>query len=347
MVHVITHAIGAGGEYEIQGYEDNSAAIPNLRVHRAARVVPWHIPDDKEQTLALLDLTISVIRKHGVQILDSGYLVPYGIVGHLAKESTGVRHLVRHGGSDLEKFFKEGILKGLLNQSVTNADAVITDKFHQDLLQPLASNLMCQPPYVPDGAVFAPSNASRPQWKLASIGKINYHWQHKRLESIADIMKHLSGQFECWVVGQGTGISAFQSSLSQEVKENFIWNPFVAPWEMPQLLGQFDAIFIFESGLPHAVFSNLALEVLCSGVGIITDRPDFTEMYKDLVTVDKDQVLVVSPSDPANAAKMIPRWIQDRAQVGWSSSQLVSFDEYLSGNEAVYDKVATQSAVSP
>ncbi len=71
----------------------------------------------------------------------------------------------------------------------------------------------------------------------------------------------------------------FQQSLEPETVSSFKWRPFVVPWEMPHLLNQLDGIFIFESGLPHPVVSNLALEAICSGVGIITDRADFAERY--------------------------------------------------------------------
>ena len=96
-IHVITHGISAGGSYRIKGSEDPPIRMPNLQVHRSPDDIPWHIPEDKEYALALLDITINVIREYKIQILDTGYLVPYGILGHLAKVSTGVHHVVRHG----------------------------------------------------------------------------------------------------------------------------------------------------------------------------------------------------------------------------------------------------------
>ena len=336
MVHIITHGVSAGREYRIQGGERSPATMSNLWVHRSPGEMPWHIPEDNENALALLDLTIRVIREHAVQVLDTGYLVPYGIVGHLAKESTGVHHIVRHGGSDLEKFLKRQVLGTVLSEAIAHANNVVADKRYRDLLEPTASQLVCQPAYVPDGAAFMPSNTSRPRWRLAVIGKINYHWQHKSLHFIADIMRHLTRQFECWIVGQGKGMADFQQSLGPETVSNFKWRPFVAPWEMPHLLNQLDGILIFESGLPHPVVSNLALEAICSGVGIITDRTDFAETYLDIVKTDKNQVMVVSPAESSSAAGMIEQWVQERAHNVQPSHQLVSYQEYLSANEAIY-----------
>ena len=336
-IHVITHGISAGREYQIQDDESHPIQIPNLCVHRPAEEMPWHIPEDNENALSLLDLTIRVIKEHAIQILDTGYLVPYGIVGHLAKTMTEAYHIVRHGGSDLEKFLKRQVLGTVLNEAIAHADRVVTDKQHRDLLEPITPHLVCQPAYVPDGAAFTPSDALRPRWRLAVIGKINYHWRHKGLRSIAEIMQQLTRNFECWIVGQGKGESDFRQRLGHELISSFKWCPFVPPWEMPHLLNQLDAIFIFESSLPHPVTSNLALEAICSGVGIITDRTDFAERYQDLVTVSQNQVLVVSPSESASAAEIITQWVQERAHyTGQLPRQLVSYQEYLSASEAIY-----------
>jgi len=338
-IHIITHGIFAGREYRIQSAEREPDTTPNLWVHRPPDKIPWHIPEDNENTLALLDLTINVIREHSVQILDTGYLIPYGILGHLAKCSTDVYHVVRHGGSDIEKFLSKQVLGTVLNEAISRADRVVTDTHYRDLLEQVTSRLVFQPAYVPDGTVFTPSKVLHPQLRLAVIGKINYYWQHKSLHLIADIMRQLTGQFECWFTGQGNGMADLRQSLGPETVASFKWRPFVNPWEMPQLLNQLDGIFIFESGLPHTVVSNLALEAICSGVGIITDRVNFAETYQDIVKMDKNQVIVVSPSKPSLAAEMIEQWVRERAHIAPLPQQLISYQEYLSANEAIYANI--------
>jgi len=146
---VITHGIPAGREYQIQGGENPPDETPNIQIYRPSSEMPWHIPEDDEHALALLDLAIEVIRDNRIQILDTGYLVPYGILGHICKMSTGVCHVIRHGGSDLEKFLKKRIFATLFNEAMANADAVITEKRNQNLLQPMASHIVFQPAYIP------------------------------------------------------------------------------------------------------------------------------------------------------------------------------------------------------
>lgn len=336
-VHIITDGLDAGREYRIQGNDEPPEVLPNLWIHRPKEQIPWHIPEGDENFLTLLDLTLRVVREHKVQILDTGYLVPYGIIGHIAKRITGIVHVLRHGGSDIEKFLKGKVLEVVLHETINCADVVVTDERHKDLLEPMNKNLVLQQPYVVDAEAFTPIDSSRPEQRLAFIGKVNYHWQSKGLYHIAEIMNRLTGQFECVFIGQGKGMSDLQSTLGKEVVSNIIWKPFVPPWKMPPLLNQLDALFLFESALPHPVVSNLALEALCSGVGIITDRPDFTETYRKLVSISDNQILVVSPSEPSLAAGMIIRWIEEHSYAEHSPKQLIYFDDYLSTTTALYN----------
>jgi hypothetical protein len=210
-VHIITHPVSAGREYSIQGAENIPLETANLQIHRPPIELPWHLPEDNEYSLALLDLTVEVIRKNRIQILDSGYLVPYGIVGSLAKRATGVAHVIRHGGSDLEKFVKKGIWPRLLEEAIGDADVVITDRSRKQLFEAMSGRVVCHPPYVPDDTVFFPGDVATDHRRLAAIGKINHLWQHKGLNHIAEIMRELTSGFECLIVGQGKGVADFRS----------------------------------------------------------------------------------------------------------------------------------------
>lgn len=338
-VHVITHGISAGGEYRIQGGENIPQDITNLWVHRPSEEIPWHIPDDKEQSLSLLDLTLNVIRKYDIQILDTGYLIPYGIIGNLAKLTTGVCHIVRHGGSDIEKFLKKGVWDNVLHDAIKQADMVITDNNHESTFKSITQNTIVQTAYIPDEEVFKSLTNRSLQKRVAFIGKINYHWQHKGLDRITEIMNQISGQFECLLIVQGNGMKDFQDNISADVVSKFKWLPFVPPWEMPQILNQVDAIFIFESKLPHPVISNVALEALDSGVGIVTDRVDFIETYRDIIKIDINQIIIISSLESPSSTAVIKQWIKDREYDKNSPRLLVSFQEYLSANEKIYTNI--------
>jgi glycosyltransferase involved in cell wall biosynthesis len=337
-IHIIADGLDVGGKYRIKYDGEPAKMLPNLYVHRPTGEMPWHIPENDEQSLALLALTLGVIREHDIEVLDTGYLIPYGIIGGLAKRVTGVRHVLRHGGSDIEKFLKGDALNPLLRDSITHADMVITEERHVDLFKQLNSNIIIQSPYIVDTEAFTLADIRRKKKRIAVIGKVNYHWRYKGLHQIAEIMRSIAGEFECILVCQGNGLADFKKSLGGDYKK-YKWQRFVPPWEMPRLLNQLDALFIFDSSLPHPVVSNLAMEALCSGVGIITDRADFKRTYEDVISIKDDQILVIQPPESALAASAIANWLDSKGNRRERASQLVSFSEYIAANEKVYESI--------
>lgn len=336
-VSVITHPASAGGAYRIDA-QPHTLREEGAPVIRPVTEVPWHLPEDEERTLSLLDRAINAIEDDHLQVIDSGYLVPYGIVGDVAKRVTGVGHVLRHGGSDIEKFLKRGVLGRLLREALAQADVVVTEERHAGLFEDLAKRVVYQPPYVPNESAFVPSNNASIRGRVALIGKINYYWQQKGLDKLAAIMALLADEFECWIVGQGNGLGAFRSSLDPSLVSRLRWYPFVHPSRMPDLLDQLDAVFIFESGLPHPAVSNLALEAMRIGVGIVTDRADFAQWYRSLVSTGDDHILITTPDEPGLASEEIRSWICSRKRLP-TPRQIVSFDTYLSANEAIYESI--------
>jgi len=337
-VHIITDSLNVGGKYLIKNGDEPDETLPNLYVHRPTGEMPWHIPESDEQSLALLALILRVIRDHDIEVLDTSYLIPYGIIGGLAKRITGVRHVLRHGGSDIEKFLKGDALNPLLQDTITHADIVITEDRHVDLFKKLNSNIITQPPYVVDTEAFLLPDARSKKKRVAVIGKVNYHWRHKGLHQIADIMRSFADEVECIFVCQGNGLSDFRKFLGEDYKK-YKWQRFVVPWDMPRFLSKIDALFIFEGSLPHPVVSNLAMEALCSGVGIITDRTDFKRNYEKYISIKDNQILVVQPSEPELAVIAIIDWLYDRGNKVKNASQLVSFSEYIAANEKIYASI--------
>ena len=75
-----------------------------------------------------MDSALEVINDHGIDVIDTGYLIPYGIVGYMASKMTGIPYILRHGGSDVVKFLRKGVWNRLLPEVIRGAAAVITDE---------------------------------------------------------------------------------------------------------------------------------------------------------------------------------------------------------------------------
>ncbi len=341
-VHIIADRPEAGKEYASQGEDKPSEKLPNFFVHRPVYEIPWHIPESDEQSLALLDLTLDVIRKNDIEILDTGYLAPYGMIGHLAKRITGVKHVVRHGVSDVEDFLKEGVLNALIQGAIKSADAVITDERYADLFKSLSSKTHVQYPYVVDTQAFAIPYAGGERKHLAYAGKINYYWDRKGLRQISDHMHNLVDRYDCTCVCQGIGLQEIQKSLGKNTISEYAWPGFMAPWEMPHFLSKVDALFVFEKPAPHSPVSNLAMEALCAGVGIITNYTGFKKDYENIISINDNQVLVINSSELFSTTSAITNWLSKK-WVRKPAAQKGSFSYYMAANEKIYEGLgATQ-----
>ena len=307
-IHIVTDRLGVVPEYS-HPMEGAGSASKNIFVHRPQGDIPWHIPNDNHRTVELLDLVVRVIRETRADVIDTGYLIPYGLIGYLASQITGVPFLLRHGGSDIQKFVQAGIWNNLIRNAFENASLAITDTINYDAIQQLSHRVTALPPYAPDPSFFYYSDtAPKGQPILALIGKANYHWRHKGWHRVIDIMKHLRTNFKLVIVSQGIGIGEFRKYAEEKIDGNIEWRSFVHPLEMPELFHSINGIFYLCQDLPFPVFSNLIPEAVYCGKTVITDQPDIFQTYrKEGLDIEKFSpgVGLIPGNDPASAARII------------------------------------------
>jgi glycosyltransferase involved in cell wall biosynthesis len=306
-VHVVTDGENIDADYCSPASQEQ-LAIQNLHVHRPQEKIPWHIPNDSHRSLALLNAAMEVVDRHGADVIDTGYLIPYGLVGCLAGRMTGLPFLLRHGGSDLNKFMDKGIWWKLITKAFNGADAVITEKDRYESFRGLSKRVISIPPYVPDPAFFNPAPGEKSKPTLALIGKANYYWRHKGWHRAIEIMKSLRDRFRYLVVSQGVGLKDFRKYADGRIASAIEWREFVHPAEMPELLQSVSGVFAFQQDLPFPAFSNVVVEALYCDVEVITDRLDMVQSLKKYdfhIDAESRHVLVVPSDEPGTAAERI------------------------------------------
>lgn len=313
-IHIVTDRLGISPEYSFQPYNDITDT-KNLFVHRASTEMPWHIPNNNHSDLDLLNTAVQVIKKNNADVIDTGYLIPYGITAYLASQMTNVSFVLRHGGSDIHKFLNTGAFSGLLKAVFQEASLVITDKTNYRMICDLSERVAVIPPYVPNPCFFKPStevHKERPV--LALIGKTNFHWRHKGWNRAIDIMEHLQDQFRFLIVSQGSGLSGFRQYAGDKIKEkNIIWRSFVHPLEVPELFSTVSGIFTLFGDLPFPAFSNLLLEALYCGKAIITDYPDILGCYENEgvnIKQFSSKIIQIPVSDREQSATIISEYFR-------------------------------------
>ncbi len=335
-VHIVTDQEDIDGEYSAP-VPKTQILVEKFDVHRPQEKIPWHIPNDPHRSLTLLNTTLDVIERYGADVIDTGYLIPYGLVGYLAGQITGIPFLLRHGGSDLNKFVDAGIWKDLVSKAFAIASAIMTDKKNYKRFYEFSKHVVTLPPYVPNPAFFKPAVNKKIKPTLALIGKANYYWRHKGWHRAAEIMKNLGDRFHYLVISQGIGLMDFRKYVEDRVGFPIEWRSFIHPFEMPQLFHTVNGIFILQKDLPFPVFSNLVMEALYCNVIVITDTYDMAQILKEYdlhINADSHHVLVIPSDQPDKAAKIIIDYFEhDVPEPMDISHREYDYEAYIQNNE--------------
>lgn len=332
---MITDREDVSEEYRVAG---ESSSTDEEDVWRPAGEIPWHIPNDKHRAIDLLNVALEVIGENGIDVIDTGYLIPYGIVGYLASMATGVPFVIRHGGSDLAKFFRNNVWSILLRKTIGAASLVITDRENLNLFLGLNPRSVAIPPYVPDPRYF--NTVNRPILErpvLALIGKANYYWRHKAWDRAIGLMQLLDLNHRRVVLSQGVGVDDFRNYAKEKLGDTIDFAPFIHPNIMPEILRSISAVFCFEDSLPFPAFSNIAIETLCCGSAVITDNPHLIDSIAESgIKVDDlpgSIIILTSEGQSINCSAIETKIRTPNNECNSSVTHNKAYTSYIEANE--------------
>lgn len=299
-VHVISNSNTAEEAYIIEGCYPHIKEIPGVFLHEVEETFPWHIPEEKHSIAKLIDKFLEVHSRHKIDLIDTGYLVPYGIAGYLCSRITDVPYVIRHGGSDIAKFLKLGHIPSLLRNTIEKANTVITDNGNRDFFLSMNKHAEVITPYLPNPDYFYSSNYRKPgPPRLTFIGKVNWYLERKGLDLIAEIHRHLPSDWELRIIGQGRGT---EKLIEKFPDRNWNLESFVPPWQVPRILRETDFVFCLTVDEPLPSFSNTLVEALACGAKVVLLAP----VPKQLgVNNENDNVLVMHDADPSSIADFL------------------------------------------
>lgn len=292
-VDVVTNAAACEPEYSIEGCEQGLSSIDNVTVHDLKAQAPWHIPASANYLERISNCLLKVVRENEVDVIDSGYLVPYGIAGWLVSRTTGIPHVVRHGCCDISKFLNNPEYSELLACVVRDADIVISDPETARAMDTLGANVLVREEYVPDESAFSFRTTSRDTPVFAYVGKVNNQWHRRGLGEIAECFSSIPAD-TCPLVftSQGRGIESFRKSIGRGADSRIEFSDFVPPWRMPEVLDSVDFIFDLSDDDPMFADSFVLREAAAMGVTVVTNRPS-RRCHENHVVIDKLDTRVI------------------------------------------------------
>lgn len=273
-IDIVTNAQCVEPEYRMQDCAITDCdLVGDFSIHNISTTEPWHIPFSVDYASRLLGVLLEVIDNKNIDVIDSGYLVPYGIVGCLASQLTGIPHIVRHGGSDIAKFLDNPEYHRILALTLSSASVVITTRSHAESLTRYDAPILIQEDYVPSKEAFCVARKTNEVPVFAYIGKINYHWDRRGLTAIVNAFKNIEpGLFELKFISQGKGVDDFIRSVGPESTQFIQFESFVPPWNMPEKLATIDYLLSLTGEDPIEADSFIGREAVIAGVKVIDNN---------------------------------------------------------------------------
>lgn len=328
-VQVVSNCNSAEKSYRIDNCLTHIQNIPGVTIHEVESEFPWHIPDEPHSLAKLVDKTLEVIDCHKIDVIDSSYLLPYGIAAFLVNRLTGIPYTVRHGGSDLAKFLKAGRLKHLLKHVLNNAAVIVTDPANEDTFAGVIPRKVVLSPYVPNPRYFCiQEHRERTTPTLLFMGKINWHWERKGLDRILRCVRLLPPNWNMQWIGQGKGEEKFREFAKTKVNLEPVLEPFIPPWDVPDRLQHANYIFCLSINDPISSYSNIVVEAVCCGATIVVDSGLDLGLYPLIQGGLKTRVLQVDSANPESMARaLLEHWEQRKDII----SDVLVFPEFYEG----------------
>jgi len=381
-VHLVTNAWEVEDKYRenIEFKDLNGKYQPkNVFVHntvssqdnRPVSLNPGYIPYANPYTAKLAGLAIDVIKKYKLELIDSWYILPYGIAGFLAKQLTGKPQILRHAGSDIYRLMKNPFLKTLFVSIFKKTDKIVTGYQEKEVFlsqgvpgSKLVFNRIhnvCSEAFNPGvkkyqlTEYFGKKVAGIPV--ITFIGKIA---RDKGVFELAEAASKLKGKFFLLFVANGAELSGLKDRIAQlKIKDKALFMDFVPPWDIPGIIKSSSAVLMLERDFPIARhYSILPREVLAVGKCLVISKELYKKGYYGKMQNGKHAV-IVDPKDTANLAACLQKIIDrpsEAGKIGKAGNEFLmqlsdkleeNFDAYVDQTVLMYERILRSGKKRP
>lgn len=360
-IHIVTNALEVEDIFreklnsdDLNFYQSKGVTVHNTDPFEMLSYIPFAKP----YTEKLASLAIDTIISDDLEVIDSWYILPYGISGFLAKQITKKPQILRHAGSDITRLFQSSNLNTLFKKLLVSVDRLVTypgmeksfvnmgvskDKIflntkvsvNTEAFNPLVK------PFVLDGMTDKAIDKNIPI--ITYIGKVG---ATKGIFDLTNTLSKIKKDFLIlWVCG-GKGLN----ELKEDVKKKKLLNKsifldFVPPWRIPSIMKLSTCIVMPEREFPIQIHTPiLQREAMSTGkCTVVSDELFRKRRYRELE--NGVHTVVVNPKDVRQFSGEIERIIQNPEiadHIGEEAykvaRQYEDFEGYIDSMEKLYEE---------
>ena len=335
-VHIITDALEEGLHREDINFEDvddlTNYQPLNVFVHSLDEIHSFSLSDRRslvtKQSSAwrLASFGIDIIKRHECDLINSHYLLPYGVAGYLAKIITGRPLILRHAGSDISAVSSYESFHLIFQEIFNKADCILTHKTRIAFFNRLKisrEKLFFGFSHGIDSKYFNPQVPAMDLNKyglkidaglpiITYIGKIG---RPKGIHELVEAASQIKEDFLLLFVTGGPGLEQFKEYIkifpSLKNKHHFLG--FIPPWKIPSVLKSSRCLTQLERDFPiEHHFPVQPMEALAVGTCLMVSE-EIYEKYKNLEGIEKEKnVLAVNPKNTKELKNLLEKVIKNK-----------------------------------
>lgn len=255
-IHLVTNAQEVSPHYkEALDSEDNDYLPPGVVLHTTqADNKLGCIPFFNPFTEKLASLALDIVDEADISLIDTWYLIPYGVAGLMTSLLSGLPLVGRVAGTDVERMCTSPQFRRLASsffdhcsRIIGNANVIsrISAKYNEKTL--------------PHGIVLDPAHfnvhsvpmdiASKYTERVPVITYVGKAESFKGFSQLVNALSRIDEQFLFLVISNGAEYSQFTAHVrTQNLEEKTLFLPFQPPWKMPSLYRASTAVVCLEHG---------------------------------------------------------------------------------------------------
>jgi len=264
-----------GFQFKILTIQENHYTIPSINDDDSVVVInnkeiPWHIPKTNLIDDRIINAALKIAENFDPDLIETNYLWPFCkdalVISKILKKPL----LVRHAGSDIQKFYNDAEFNEIINFYFHQAKAIVTNITSLHLLEEMHINrnkVFCLPRYIPDPAIFSPSNVKK-TFDILFAGKINYHWRYKGLEYLLEVIKKKKLR-ALFLIGGNYKDEILDLISLNKIEAYIEIFDFISPDKMPSIYNSCRFVWCWEDKEAIEDFSNIIWEAIFCNISCI------------------------------------------------------------------------------
>lgn len=367
-IHVVTNAWEVENDYreQIESCDlDCNYQPKGVHLHNTNPFIdPAYIPYSRPYTEKIASLAIDTIKEYDLQLIDSWYILPYGISGFLAKTETNKPQILRHAGSDMDRLFNSPYLRTLFASLFKKVNKIVT---YQDMRKIFLGLGISESKLFYNSKVSVDTHSFNPEVApidlsdyidkdiadlpiITYIGKIGIT---KGIYELIEAASKIKGEFFLLFVSKGKGLARFKEFVKKMgLEDKTIFIGFLPPWKIPAVIKRSRSIVIPERDFPVEQHTPiLPREVLAVGKCLILSEEICNKgPYRTMNNESDGCIVVVNPKDIQQFKEKLEKIIRDPSyseEIGYNghkfSEKIEKFDEYVEDTISLYKQVLMSS----